>query len=392
MTALFEMRVRVGGDPRHFSEFVALCEELAKLDHPACPDVDWGRVEQWCLALFQHNGADLQSAAAFTLARSRRQGLEGMAQGLALVDTLASQWQNLWPAMEAARLDILGWLFHQLQWVLRSLPMDARGLPALAQVDTELLRMQLRLERQVECPLPALQALRQMIESLTHRVQRDITAGVPLRLPVREPMAPALVSALSPVLPPVLPSVLPSIVIWSAQPAPPMAPPRRHHGLWLAAMVVLVILAGGLWWGATDQSLQRLSGILRQEPVIPAPVRLDSLALFDAGSAELKPGSTKVLINALIDIKAQPGWLIVISGHSDDRGNPEQNRQLSHARASAVRGWMQRMGDIPDSCFAVQGAAASQPIASNDTESGRAANRRVDISLVPQAGACAQPA
>jgi type VI secretion system protein VasL len=53
---------------------------------------------------------------------------------------------------------------------------------------------------------------------------------------------------------------------------------------------------------------------------------------------------------------------------------------------------MQRMGDIPDSCFAVQGVAANQPIASNDTESGRAANRRVDISLVPQAGACAQPA
>jgi outer membrane protein OmpA-like peptidoglycan-associated protein len=120
----------------------------------------------------------------------------------------------------------------------------------------------------------------------------------------------------------------------------------------------------------------------------PEPVRLDSLSLFKPGSAELKPGSTKVLINALVDIKAQTGWLIVVTGHTDSTGNPEQNLHLSRARAAAVRDWMQRMGDIPDSCFAVQGFAAGQPIASNDTEQGRAANRRVDIRLIPEEGAC----
>ncbi|MGH8417178.1 MAG: OmpA family protein [Pseudomonas sp.] len=119
------------------------------------------------------------------------------------------------------------------------------------------------------------------------------------------------------------------------------------------------------------------------------PVRLDSLSLFSVGSAQLKPGSTKVLIQALQHIKAQPGWLIVITGHTDATGRPEHNLQLSRARAGAVRDWMQRMGDIHDSCFAVQGFGASQPIASNDSEVGRSANRRVDIRLVPQAGACA---
>ena len=49
---------------------------------------------------------------------------------------------------------------------------------------------------------------------------------------------------------------------------------------------------------------------------------------------------------------------------------------------------MQGMSDIADSCFAVKGYAASQPIVSNDTELGRVANRRVDIYLVPQSGAC----
>lgn len=124
---------------------------------------------------------------------------------------------------------------------------------------------------------------------------------------------------------------------------------------------------------------------------IPDPVRLDSLSLFSSGSAELKPGSTKVLINALVDIKAQPGWLIVIAGHTDTTGDPQRNLLLSRARAGAVRDWMQRMGDIPDSCFAVQGFGADQPLSSNDTPEGRAANRRVDIRLVPETGACALP-
>ncbi len=117
-------------------------------------------------------------------------------------------------------------------------------------------------------------------------------------------------------------------------------------------------------------------------------VRLDSLSLFSSGSTELKPESTKVLVKALVGIKAQPGWLIVIAGHTDATGSDEQNLRLSRARAAAVHGWLLRMGDIPDSCFAVQGFGASQPVASNDTEPGRAANRRVEIRLVPEPGAC----
>lgn len=120
-------------------------------------------------------------------------------------------------------------------------------------------------------------------------------------------------------------------------------------------------------------------------------IRLNSLSLFSSGSAQLKPDATKVLINALADIKAQPGWLIVIAGHTDATGSVQHNLTLSRARAGAVHEWMRRMGDIPDSCFAVQGFGASQPIASNDTEHGRTANRRVDIRLVPEVGACALP-
>lgn len=125
---------------------------------------------------------------------------------------------------------------------------------------------------------------------------------------------------------------------------------------------------------------------------MPEPVRLDSLSLFASGSAALKPGSAKVLIHALVGIKAQPGWLIVIAGHTDATGDATRNLLLSRARAGAVRDWMQQMGDLPDSCFAVQGFGADQPVSSNETPEGRAANRRVDIRLVPESGACALPA
>ena len=91
MTALFEMRIQVGGDPRGFSEFNALRDELAKLSHPACPDVDWAKVEQGCLALFQQNGAELHSACFYTLARGQRHGVEGITQGVALIEALGGE-------------------------------------------------------------------------------------------------------------------------------------------------------------------------------------------------------------------------------------------------------------------------------------------------------------
>ncbi|AYD42608.1 OmpA family protein [Yersinia rochesterensis] len=123
----------------------------------------------------------------------------------------------------------------------------------------------------------------------------------------------------------------------------------------------------------------------------PKTLRLDSLSLFDVGKSELKSGSTKVLINALVGIKAKPGWLIVVAGHTDITGDEKSNQILSLKRAESVRNWMRDTGDIPESCFAVQGYGQSRPLKSNDTEAGRAANRRVEISLVPQADACQVP-
>lgn len=123
----------------------------------------------------------------------------------------------------------------------------------------------------------------------------------------------------------------------------------------------------------------------------PKTVRLDSMSLFDSGQSVLKTGSTKMLINSLVGIKAKPGWLIVVAGHTDNTGNTQLNQTLSLKRAEAVRDWMRDTGDVPESCFAVQGYGESRPVATNDTPEGRALNRRVEISLVPQANACQIP-
>lgn len=128
----------------------------------------------------------------------------------------------------------------------------------------------------------------------------------------------------------------------------------------------------------------------KPEPVAKI-VRLDSMSLFDSGKSVLKAGSTKMLVNSLVGIKAKPGWLIVVAGHTDITGNPQMNQTLSLKRAEAVRDWMRDTGDVPETCFAVQGYGASHPVATNDTPDGRALNRRVEISLVPQANACQIP-
>ncbi|MBG1907411.1 OmpA family protein [Klebsiella pneumoniae] len=125
--------------------------------------------------------------------------------------------------------------------------------------------------------------------------------------------------------------------------------------------------------------------------VAPDVIRLDSMSLFDTGKWVLKPGSTKRLVNSLMDIKARPGWLIVVAGHTDSVGEEKANQLLSLKRAESVRDWMRDTGDVPDSCFAVQGYGESRPIATNDTPEGRALNRRVEISLVPQVDACRLP-
>lgn len=393
MTALIEETLCLGGDPRGCSEFGSLTAELAKLNHPACPDVDWTSVEHLCLTVFREHGLELQSIAAFTLARAQLHGLKGLDDGLHLLNRLLIQdWERLWPPALPVRLEILAWLFTQLQPLLRRQALSIAHLPELSGVDEQLRQLSERLKGHAQVLLPLL-ALHKQLQAVIQRLARDADASTAVARSAwgaADEVKPATRKAVS-----TGDGATPAVVVLTL-PESEAAPERRRRGFWpcLLALAAFVVLAGLFWWwagaGAGNALLAaKFNGTpVPPPPRVAEPIRLDSLVLFAAGSAELKPESSKTLVNSLINIKAQPGWLILITGHSDATGDARQNLVLSQARAAAVREWMQRMGDIPNDCFVVRGAGASEPVESDDTDAGRNANRRVEISLIPVAGAC----
>ncbi|HSC66985.1 MAG TPA: TolC family outer membrane protein [Cellvibrio sp.] len=103
--------------------------------------------------------------------------------------------------------------------------------------------------------------------------------------------------------------------------------------------------------------------------------------LFDVGSSQLKPGATQKLDQLIADIKATPKVVqISIEGHSDNSGADTLNVPLSKARAQRVRDYFVLNGleSIP---MTVDGFGAGRPIADNNSPAGKAANRRVDVTV-----------
>jgi outer membrane protein OmpA-like peptidoglycan-associated protein len=143
-------------------------------------------------------------------------------------------------------------------------------------------------------------------------------------------------------------------------------------------------LSFGMYRGAQLQpALDAAIAAYVPPPAPPAVVTLDAMSLFDSGRAQLKPGSTRSMVAALEMIKTHQDKRILIAGHTDDVGNPRSNLKLSTERAEAVRDWLIDASGIAATRFAIQGYGDTRPIASNDTDEGRATNRRVEITLVP---------
>jgi outer membrane protein OmpA-like peptidoglycan-associated protein len=142
-------------------------------------------------------------------------------------------------------------------------------------------------------------------------------------------------------------------------------------------------LSFGMYHGAAVMPVLNAAIASYQAP--PAVVTLDSMSLFDSGKARLKPGSTRAMIDAVEMIRAAPDKRIVVAGYTDNVGNADSNLKLSIARAGAVRDWLVEASGISVTQFAIQGYGDTRPIADNETDAGRAKNRRVEITLVPDA-------
>jgi len=130
--------VHAGQDPRAWSEYTQLRDELSKLTHPARPDVDWQNVEQLCVTLFRHNGTDLQTVVWFCCARLQRSGLTGLSEGLERGDSLIThQWSVMWPPQMPVRKDILVWLSDHLMLSLRRFTLSHQELPAVYRLEQQ---------------------------------------------------------------------------------------------------------------------------------------------------------------------------------------------------------------------------------------------------------------
>lgn len=112
-------------------------------------------------------------------------------------------------------------------------------------------------------------------------------------------------------------------------------------------------------------------------------IRLAGLS-FPSGSAGIEPHNFQLLAKVQAVLEDFPGSRFIVEGHTDARGSEENNLALSDQRAAAVRQYLlsNLRGERPD--IQAVGYGETRPVANNETEAGRAQNRRIDIMIQPE--------
>lgn len=127
-------------------------------------------------------------------------------------------------------------------------------------------------------------------------------------------------------------------------------------------------------------------------PGTPAGVRVDARGCelqerislegvtFATNSAVLDPTSVQTLDDVVTTLRRYPELKVEVQGHTDSSGNRDYNISLSQQRADAVRMYLINKG-INSSRLSARGYGPDQPVASNETATGRAQNRRVELAI-----------
>jgi outer membrane protein OmpA-like peptidoglycan-associated protein len=102
---------------------------------------------------------------------------------------------------------------------------------------------------------------------------------------------------------------------------------------------------------------------------------------FDVKKYEIKPESSAELDRVVQFLQDNPTVRIQIEGHTDNVGTVIDNQKLSEQRARSVVNYMIYKG-IKDTRLVPKGFGASQPVADNKTEEGRAQNRRTELKVL----------
>ncbi len=109
-------------------------------------------------------------------------------------------------------------------------------------------------------------------------------------------------------------------------------------------------------------------------------ISFDSGLLFGYDSATLQDAAKANLTQLANTLKSYPESDILIVGHTDDRGSDTYNQSLSVRRAESAKNFLVSQGIAADR-IRFEGRGESEPVMANDTDEGRAANRRIELAL-----------
>src|SRR2546427_801529 len=147
-------------------------------------------------------------------------------------------------------------------------------------------------------------------------------------------------------------------------------------------------LSGGAVGNYMDRQESELRALMRDSGVTVTRkgedivLNMPGNVTFRTGSADLNAQFFKVLDGVAQVARKYDKTIIEIAGHTDNVGGADFNRQLSQRRASAVAQYLMSKGVTEPRVMTAAGGE-EHPIASNSTEQGRAANRRVEVTLAP---------
>ena len=160
---------------------------------------------------------------------------------------------------------------------------------------------------------------------------------------------------------------------------------RRQHALIGAGIGALVGAGVGAYQDRQEAELRKRMAdtgvdVIRQGDNIT--LSMPGNVTFASGSADLAPDFYPVLDEIATTLGHYNQTMVEVAGHTDDVGDDQANQVLSERRAGAVASYLERRGVMQERILIV-GAGETRPIANNDTEAGRAENRRVEITIVP---------
>jgi outer membrane protein OmpA-like peptidoglycan-associated protein len=102
--------------------------------------------------------------------------------------------------------------------------------------------------------------------------------------------------------------------------------------------------------------------------------------LFDFDSSEIRGEARRNLTNLANSLRNHPDTEVLIVGHTDNVGTAQYNQGLSERRANSARNFLVSQG-VPANRVRTMGRGLTEPVASNDTDAGRAQNRRVEVAI-----------